>query len=74
MEKRSISMTRDELRKEIEQSLRSSGELYCCYCSDIKDEKISCCSENHFVPFEDLYEDQQEALIEEQLDEWEGNL
>ena len=66
-------MTRNELRKEIEQSLRSSGELYCCYCSEAKWGKISCCKENHFVPFGDLYEDQQEAIIEEQMDEWEGN-
>lgn len=67
-------MTRDELRKEIEQSLSASDELYCCYCSYPKWDKLHCCSENHFVPFTDLYEDQQEALIEEQLEEWENSL
>ena len=64
-------MTRDELRKEIEQDLRSSGELYCCYCSDTKGEKISCCSENHFVPFGALYAEDKKAMIEEQLEDFE---
>jgi hypothetical protein len=41
---------------------------YCCYCAEPKTSG-SCCGENHFVPFEDLYEDDQEALIQEYLKE-----
>jgi hypothetical protein len=39
---------------------------YCCYCTEPKTYG-SCCGENHFVPFEDLYEDDKEAMIEEYL-------
>jgi len=37
---------------------------YCCYCCEPQRNKISCCQENHFIPFEDLYYDDQESLIE----------
>ena len=39
---------------------------YCCYCTEPKNYG-SCCGENHFVPFEDLYEEDKEAMIEEYL-------
>jgi DNA polymerase III delta prime subunit len=39
---------------------------YCCYCTEPKTTG-SCCGENHFVPFEDLYDDDKEAMIEEYL-------
>ena len=48
-----------------------SGE-YCCYCTELKTSG-SCCGENHFVPFEDLYEDDKEAMIEEYLTEGNSN-
>jgi hypothetical protein len=51
-------------RQEAIQDL-SHGE-YCCYCTEPKT-SYSCCHENHFVPFEDLYEDDKEAMIEEYL-------
>jgi hypothetical protein len=41
---------------------------YCCYCTNPKNYG-SCCGENHFVPFEDLYEEDKEAMIEEYLKE-----
>lgn len=41
------------------------NDEYCVYCLEQKRDKISCCSENHFVPFADLYEDQQSELLEE---------
>jgi hypothetical protein len=43
----------------------SHGE-YCCYCTEPKTYG-SCCGENHFVPFGDLYEEDKEAMIEEYL-------
>jgi hypothetical protein len=39
---------------------------YCCYCTELKTSG-SCCGENHFVPFGDLYDDDKEAMIEEYL-------
>ena len=53
-------MTREDAIKDL-----SHGE-YCCYCTEQKTYG-SCCGENHFVPFEDLYEDDKEAMIEEYL-------
>jgi hypothetical protein len=44
-----------------------SHDDYCCYCTEPKGDKYVCCSENHFVPFEDLYDDDKEAMIEEYL-------
>jgi hypothetical protein len=49
----------------------SHGE-YCCYCTEQKTYG-SCCGENHFVPFGDLYEEDQEAMIEEYLSEGNSN-
>jgi len=50
-------------RSEVIADLCNEGP-YCCYCCDPQGSKISCCQENHFVPFEDLYYDDQEHLIE----------
>ena len=55
-------MTREDAIKDL-----SHGE-YCCYCTNPKTYG-SCCGENHFVPFEDLYEEDKEAMIEEYLNE-----
>jgi hypothetical protein len=46
-----------------------SHDDYCCYCAETKGSKYTCCHENHFVPFEDLYEEDKKALIEEYLSE-----
>jgi len=45
---------------------------YCCYCTEPKTYG-SCCGENHFVPFEDLYEEDKEAMIEEYLTQGNSN-
>ena len=39
-------------REEIEFNLRSNGP-YCCYCLQMKADRLSCCEENHFVDFDD---------------------
>jgi len=55
-------MTRQDAIKDL-----SHGDCqYCCYCTEPKTYG-SCCGENHFVPFEDLYEEDKEAMIEEYL-------
>lgn len=45
-----------------------SHTLYCCYCCEPKTYG-SCCGENHFVEFEDLYEEDKDAMIEDYLKE-----
>jgi hypothetical protein len=40
------------------------SDLYCCYCLEPKGDKHHCCQENHFVPIEDLDEDQQQTILE----------
>ena len=53
-------MTRQDAIKDL------TGPLYCCYCTEPKTYG-SCCGENHFVEFGDLYEEDKEAMIEEYL-------
>lgn len=38
------------------------NELYCCYGGSAQDERLTCCGEYHFVPWEDLDADMREAL------------
>ena len=60
--------TKEEYKQAIISDLKSYGP-YCCYCCQPQEEKSSCCSENHFIDFGDLYEEDQEAMIDEQLSE-----
>jgi hypothetical protein len=46
----------------------SSGQTYCCYCCQPQEEKFGCCHENHFVEFKDLYPEDQQAIINEELE------
>jgi hypothetical protein len=57
--------------QEIKDELNRSNTLYCCYCAMPKGDKYVCCQENHFVLFSDLYEEDQAAIIEEELDAYE---
>jgi len=54
-------MTRQDAIKDL------SHDDYCCYCTEPKGDKYTCCQESHFVPFEDLYDEDKEAMIEEYL-------
>ena len=55
-------MTRQDAIKDL------SHRLYCVYCAE-PEIYGSCCGENHFVEFSDLYEEDKEAMIEEYLSE-----
>jgi len=41
---------------------------YCPYCTERRDNKHSCCQENHFVPFSDLDDQTQMEIIKEEYD------
>jgi hypothetical protein len=58
-------------RQEIRDELMRSTTQYCCYCGDRKGGKYVCCGEAHFVHFGDLYEEDQDAIIQDELDEYE---
>ena len=47
--------------------LADTNTQYCCYCCEPQGDKWHCCQENHFVPFSDLYSEDQQAIFEEQL-------
>jgi hypothetical protein len=42
---------------------------YCPYCLLTKGNKIVCCQEADFIPFKDLYIDQQKLIIEDELNQ-----
>ena len=54
--------------QEIREEMISSQREYCCYCLTPKGDKWHCCQENDFVTFADLYEEDQEFLIQEEID------
>lgn len=58
----------------IREELMASRTLYCCYCLEPKRAKFACCQENHFVTFSDLYPEDQDAMIQDQItdNEWSG--
>lgn len=62
-------MDKMELKDLIIKELKQSGP-YCCYCCQPKS-GFGCCGENHFVPFGDLYPEDQKAMIDEQMYEFE---
>ena len=49
------------------------SELYCPYCLTPKGDKYHCCQENHFIPYEDLYPDEQALIDAETATETEGD-
>ena len=44
------------------------GIEYCCYCLEPKGDKYHCCQENHFIPFEDLYIEQQMEIVDDEIE------
>jgi len=57
--------------QEIKEEMQQSDTKYCCYCLMPQDGKLGCCQENHFVTFNDLYEEDQKFLMQEAIDEYE---
>ena len=56
------------LYEQFKQEFMASSVEYCCYCCQPREEKIGCCHENHFVEFKDLYPEDQQAIINEELE------
>lgn len=64
-------MKMKSFRDEIHNELMQSDTLYCVYCTEPKGDRTTCCSEYHFVNFSNLYPQDQDAIIQEQLDQYE---
>jgi hypothetical protein len=62
-------MTKGITKAELHDFYMTDDTQYCCYCSEGRGSRLSCCQENHFVPFDDLYPEDQAALLEEMKDE-----
>jgi hypothetical protein len=56
------------LFEQYKQEFMQSSVTYCCYCCQPQEGKIGCCQENHFVEFRDLYPEDQQAIISEELE------
>ncbi len=61
------TLSLERMRKRQDAIQDMSHDEDCCNCTEPKGDKYVCCQENHFVPFEDLYEEDKEAMIEEYL-------
>ena len=66
-------MDKAELKELIVKELKDGGP-YCCYCLQPRGGAISCCEESDFVPFSSLYAEDQKAMIDEQMFEFESVL
>jgi hypothetical protein len=44
------------------------GVMYCVYCLTPKNDKLSCCEENHFLDFECFDDDTQRDIIQDEYD------
>jgi len=60
-------MKSKSLYEAIRAEFLESDQKYCCYCGQPQ-EGFSCCQENHFVTFGDLYEEDQKEIINEEFD------
>jgi hypothetical protein len=47
---------------------RYSHVDYCCYCYEPKDDKISCCQENHFIQLKDFDHETQMEIAKAEYD------
>ena len=62
-------MDKAVLRQMIWDDQLSSSTEYCYYCGSTKGDRIGCCGENHFGTFADLYKEDQEAIVDELLED-----
>jgi hypothetical protein len=44
------------------------GVEYCPYCMEPRNDKRSCCEENHFINFEDFDDETQTQIIQDEYD------
>jgi hypothetical protein len=62
-------MKTQSLYEQYKEEFMKSDREYCFYCCTPKDDKHSCCHENHFGTFIDFDEQDQQEIINNELDE-----
>ena len=62
-------MKTKSLYEEYKEEFMKSEREYCYYCLEPKGDKWHCCHENHFGTFSDLYEEDQQEIINNELDD-----
>lgn len=60
-------MKSKSLYEAIRAEFLASDQEYCCYCCEPRTGG-SCCQENHFVTFANLYEEDQKEIINAEFD------
>jgi hypothetical protein len=60
-------MKSKSLYEEYKAQFMASSQLYCCYCLEPQT-SYGCCQENHFVEFKDLYEEDQQHIINSEIE------
>lgn len=58
--------TESDIRKEVWEDLLDNDYERCLYCGEIK-RSPGCCGENHFTYFKDLFKEQQEEIVEDEV-------
>jgi hypothetical protein len=61
-------MDKDTLRQLIWDEQMQSSMEYCVYCGQAKYRR-GCCGENHYQTFADLYKEDQQAIVDELLED-----
>ena len=61
-------MRMNEYKQELIKQHMQSDQEYCYYCLEPNYGQISCCQENHFVTFGDLYPEDQQEIINAEFD------
>jgi hypothetical protein len=56
------------LYEQYKQEFMASDVEYCCYCLEPKEDKISCCQENHFITFRDFDPEDQQYIINTEIE------
>ena len=62
-------MNKDQLRQIIWDEQMADSTEYCYYCGATRGDRIGCCGENHFGTFADMYKEDQDAIVDELLED-----
>jgi hypothetical protein len=54
---------------EMHEYLLNDTTLYCCYCGDVKT-RHTCCQENHFIAYSEMYPEDQQDLLEYEMEKF----
>ena len=56
-------MTKGITKAELHDFYMMYSTEYCCYCSEGRGERLSCCQENHFETYAEMDKDRREEFL-----------